>query len=179
MDHATGNIDNLTPVFLDGDNQSGILRRYGYLADSITDVWQCGEDFSAYVPGESENENMRRISSIIDFVQLPETSGPGEDYVWRTLQSRDAALEDTHPEVRSLIRSVMRQESISSESLTASQIAYLDKLPLSFSDSPSWTSAENLSRAVDQIQRGAFVAVQGRTLFKTQKGMFGLGHEYT
>ncbi|KAF5636720.1 heterokaryon incompatibility protein [Fusarium tjaetaba] len=178
MYHASGNIDNPAPVFLDGDNQSGILRRYGYLADSITDVWQGGEDCSAYVPGESENENLRRISSIIDFVQLPETSGPSEDYVWRTLRSRDAALEDNHPKVRSLIRSVMRQESISSESLTASQIAYLDTVPLSFSESPNWTLAEKLPHAVDRIQRGAFFAMQGRSLFKTQKGMFGLGHEY-
>lgn len=91
----------------------------------MTEVWRYSKDFHGEcvpgVPEERKLERIRRISSIIDFVQLPETSGPGEDYVWRTLQSCfNEPSEDVDHEVRSLIRSTMRQESIRSESLTTS-----------------------------------------------------------
>ncbi|KAF5591424.1 heterokaryon incompatibility protein [Fusarium pseudocircinatum] len=178
--YATGNIDRPNPVFVDGDNQYGILRRCGYLVDWITAVWRYSEDLRGKcVPEEMENEKTSRKSSIIDFVQLPETSGPGEDYVWRTLQSCFYEnSEEIHSEIRSLVRSVMRQESISSESLTTSQIAYLDTLPSPIPKPPDWSLAERVFYASDHIRGYAFVARRGRTLFKTQKGMFGLGHEY-
>ncbi|KAF5596809.1 heterokaryon incompatibility protein [Fusarium pseudoanthophilum] len=178
--HATGNIDRPAPVFIDGDNQSGILRKSVYLVDSITEVWRYPEDLHRVSLQEQRGEDkIRWMSSIIDFMQLPDTSGPGEDYVWRTLQPWFyGSAEDTHHEVRSLIRSVMRQEDIRSENVTVSQRAYLDTLTTTRLKQPNWTVAERLSDGIDQMRNFAFFPSRGRALFKTQKGMLGLGQKF-
>ncbi|KAJ0142685.1 Uncharacterized protein HZ326_14498 [Fusarium oxysporum f. sp. albedinis] len=125
-----------------------------------------------------EKEKVRRISSIGEFANLPHDSGPGEDYVWRTLEYCYAPVsQDTDQEVRSFIRALMRQQAISLEELTTSQIDYLDLLPLPVPASLTWNVTEKLSNAIKQIKEYVFVSERGRNLFKTQQGMLGLGHK--
>ncbi|TXB97302.1 hypothetical protein FocTR4_00011364 [Fusarium oxysporum f. sp. cubense] len=126
-----------------------------------------------------EKEKVRRISSIGEFANLPHDSGPGEDYVWRTLESCYAPVsQDTDQEVRSIIRALMRQQAISLEELTTSQIDYLDLLTLPVLASLTWNVTEKPSNAIKQIKEHVLVSERGRNLLKTQKGMLGLGHEF-
>lgn len=71
----------------------------------------------------------------------------------------------------------MRQQAISLEELTTSQIDYLDLLLLPVPASLTWNVTEKLSNAIKQIKEYVFVSERGRNLFKTQQGMLGLGHK--
>ncbi|KAF5635976.1 heterokaryon incompatibility protein [Fusarium sp. NRRL 52700] len=184
--YATGEIDVPTTAFIEGDNQHGILRRYGCFVDEIIHVWRYHEGSCVdSTPVGRERDKARRLSSIMEFVQLPQTSGPGEDYVWRTLLYRHDhynryrnASEDGDDEIRSFIRAVMRQQILTVDSLTWSQVLHLNTVPAPKPQSMNWTVAEKLSNAIEYVRECVFVSEQGRTLFKTQKGMLGVGYEY-
>ncbi|KAF5612272.1 heterokaryon incompatibility protein [Fusarium subglutinans] len=178
--YATGEIDVPTAAFVEGDNQQGILRRYGCFVDELSYIWQyTGGSCDKSTPAGRERDKTRRLSSIIEFVQLPHTSGPGEDYVWRTLRYRYSNdSEDAHDEISSFIRAIMRQQILTVDNLTMLQKVHLNSVPAPKPQSKNWTVAEKLSNAIQHVQDCVCVSGEGRTLFKTQKGMFGLGHEY-
>ncbi|KAF5549336.1 heterokaryon incompatibility protein [Fusarium mexicanum] len=177
--YATGEIDVPTAGFVEGDNQQGILRRYGCFVDEISYVWRYNEgSCDESTPAGRERDRTRRLSSIIEFVQLPQTSGPGEDYVWRTLRCRYSnGSEDAHDEISSFIRAIMRQKIVTVDNLSMSQKLHLNSVPAPKPQSKNWTVAEKLSNAIQHVQDCVFVLGEGRTLFRTQKGMLGLGHE--
>ncbi|KAF4500432.1 heterokaryon incompatibility [Fusarium agapanthi] len=91
---------------------------------------------------------------------------------------RRNAAEDAHDEITSFIRAIMRQQILTVDSLTMLQKLHLNSVPAPKPQSMSWTVAEKLSNAIGHVQDCVSVSEEGRTLFKTQKGMLGLGHEF-
>ncbi|KAF9761037.1 hypothetical protein IL306_003978 [Fusarium sp. DS 682] len=173
--NATAKIEVNIPAVLKDDDKIGILRRYGYCVDIVTEVWRYDEE--GHGARDVDRERADRISSVTKFVALPPSSGPGEDYVWRTLLSRHQDVSNHNDsEVNSLIRTIMREQAIAPEDLTASQRSYLEIRLLPYPESLTWTKTEKLSYWIKEIQQDVFVNESGRTLFKTQKGMLGLGH---
>ncbi|KAM0553188.1 hypothetical protein ACHAPJ_007475 [Fusarium lateritium] len=172
------------PTYLSGDDTLGILRRHGCRADVITEVWQpCPMVYYKDTATMLERNRESLLSSIVEFVQLPHESGSGEEYVWRTLLSRDWYVDVnafTSPEILSLIRKIMRQQSIDPNNLTTTQQSFVDRSQ----GKRSWTierqgprdTASKLAKSVKNLQLSAFSIASGRTLFKTTKSMLGLGH---
>ena len=166
------------------DDARGILRCPGCCVDFVTDVmqppqWKKWDDWTA-----SEIVDVEAwLSSIRDFAKLGPESSPGEDYVWRTIMldrydgiTRPKRFEAnlTDDERASIIRKIMRRVPIVVESLTEAQRDYICNGPLS----PSKFEIRDqiIELIVREWPRSLGSVARGRTLFKTNKGMFGLGH---
>lgn len=159
------------------DDSLGILRRAGCRVDIITDILQ---------PHKPSNKEMTRniedwLSGIMAFFGLGPVAGSGEDYIWRTILSQgwyDKINPSINEDIATLVRLIMRGQSIDVKLLKPTQEEFLNNLedPL--------VKQQNLVARLDQLvyaiqmikmlqMRGYFLR---RMLFKTIKGMLGLGH---
>ena len=165
------------------DDACGLLRCSGCYVDIVTDVmqssqWKKRDDWTASKIVDVE----AWLTSICDFVRLGPESGPGEDYVWRTIMldrydgtSRPNRFEGRpiDDEKASLICKIMRRVPIVAKSLTEAQKHYI------CFELSSLSNFETLDQKIENIVRWLELigsVDRGRTLFKTNKGMFGLGH---
>ncbi|KPM41644.1 hypothetical protein AK830_g4889 [Neonectria ditissima] len=167
------------------DDKLGVLRRPGCQVDVVTQVMQPPRwvQESRYMASQVGNTEAW-LTSIIEFVKLGPKSAPGEDYVWRTIMLNDlhryAGTSDLHngyftdEEIASLVRQTMRRENIDARLLTESQKKFVDN---------NIRLLPGLDTLEDKLADFAYVfpdmigrCGRERTLFKTMKGMFGLGH---
>lgn len=172
-----------TPAMNDRTEDPMILRRSGCQVDVITEVmqppkWVQHDEWAVSKIRDTD----RWLSSVFVFAGLGPQSGPAEDYVWRTiLQDQfDRLNRPNRPmseETAQLIRKIMRREHIDPGTLTEGQIDFIRSVPRRIESIPG---LENLS---DQIEwftsnwpEAVGTANRGRTLFRTAKGLFGLGH---
>ncbi|KAL0930531.1 heterokaryon incompatibility protein [Colletotrichum truncatum] len=156
-----------------------VLRRWGCIVDEITEIMEPPEDFkknNRRLPINSMETWRRRI---IDFVGLGMTPSSSEDYVWRTATNgyhhlgRSIYGRDISDGVPHFIRLIMRGEAIDMSSLTVAARNFLHCWI--FPDNKELdneTAANHAGRFLRDVAAGA----KGRTLFKTLKGMLGLGH---
>ncbi|KAF7534505.1 hypothetical protein G7054_g6170 [Neopestalotiopsis clavispora] len=173
----------------DGDDpRSPVLRRHGCYVDVITEVMQPPKliQSNKYIPSGIKDIN-GWLNSIIEFTKLGPESGPGEDYIWRTvMKGRHNDKQRTYwyknPSIKNdilrFLREVMRQHHINADSLTAEVAQYVCEGILYFQDySPQSKSLETrLSYIMHAWPRSIAMSGRGRTLFKTTKDMLGLGH---
>lgn len=169
---------------LDG---SRILRRRGCLVDEVAQVmaapeWIYMDNYT--VPDLPDVDQW--FQSIVAFVGLGRDPGPGESYVWRTVSYGkahelvhnlpcDCRLVETEG-VAALFRKIMRVEGVDHESLTAEQTACIRKdSNLCLIDSGPLKSRDVEQFASRWRQRVGNMN-RRRTLFTTQKGMFGVCH---
>ncbi|KAK7409673.1 hypothetical protein QQX98_008116 [Neonectria punicea] len=164
------------------DDKIDLLRRAGCRVDVVIEVmrpprWIQINKYTASAVADTETW----LASIVEFAKLGPNSGPGEDYVWKTVM-RDE-LNRSHDRYEqgpvdedglSLIRSIMRRETVDAQLLTRSQREFIQARML------PWSDADTLDDKLVEFERD-FVYEAGarsreRTLFKTVKGMFGLGH---
>lgn len=158
-----------------------VLRRTGCTVDLITDVMEPPDLIEKEEWGVLQIKDAGAwLASILDFVGLTAESGPGEDYIWRTIILDN--LDPDHPpepvpeEIAWLIRRIMRKERIEADTLTAAQVDFVR-------NGPCWGRTrlhESLERKLEVIMKQwpwrLGTINRGRTLFKTAKGMLGLGH---
>jgi hypothetical protein len=169
------------------DDARGLLRCPGCHVDVITDVMQAPEwkkldDWTASSIVDVEGW----LASIRDFAKLGPESGPGEDYVWRTimLDHYDGAIRPNRFEVKpisdekaSIIRKIMRRVPIVVEALTEAQREYIYELINLSHIQPNFETLDKQLEVIVTKWPGTIGFIgRGRTLFKTTKGMFGLGH---
>ncbi|WYZ35432.1 hypothetical protein EsH8_X_000079 [Colletotrichum jinshuiense] len=176
------------------ENNLGCLHRRGCLVDEIVEVMPPPDwiQENPYIPAYLKS-NEKWFSSIAAFMKLGKDSGAAEDYIWRTV-TRDNFLRYAHiwvpkrgaePEgnvtegLAWVCRRIMRLETIDTTTLTAEQdgfirIALKRRYGELASNGPLEAGkiklfAEDLRYTLGSINRH-------RTLFKTAKGMLGLGH---
>ncbi|KAF3002785.1 hypothetical protein E8E14_000290 [Neopestalotiopsis sp. 37M] len=172
----------------DSDLRSPILRRPGCYVDMITEVME----LSTWSQPKSQFLPIRDVESwlktIIDFTKLGPESGPAEDYIWRTVMRGDrhdqkrSGGPDRPPSVSDtilgFIRKFMRQESIDAESLMAEEAQYVSEGIFRFDEHRP--ESKSLDTKLSHVLRRWPVSIgaswRGRTLFKTNKEMLGLGH---
>ncbi|ETS76725.1 hypothetical protein PFICI_12112 [Pestalotiopsis fici W106-1] len=172
----------------DSDLQSPILRRSGCYVDVITEVmepptWIRADDYSpSYLP-----DVKGWFESIIKFTKLGPDSGPGEDYIWRTVMTsrrhdRERTSWQMDPPggdaISEFIRKVFRHESIDADDLTPEVAQYVSEGIYYFrKDEPQ---SKSLKTRLAYIMREWPMVIgticRERTLFKTAKDMLGLGH---
>ncbi|KAI5466983.1 heterokaryon incompatibility protein-domain-containing protein [Mariannaea sp. PMI_226] len=171
----------------ESDNKEGLFRCSGCRVDIITEVmqppmWVQRDEWLASRIVDSD----AWLSSILDFAKLGPDQAPGEDYVWRTILFGE--LGKTRPpnsdprrfgeEVASLVRKIMRRERIYVESLTQEQINFIRYGPFKLADSrPDLETVDDqLAYFAREWPKSIGACNRERTLFKTVKGMLGLGH---
>lgn len=187
--NATHGMMPLSTATASGDDgYSAVFCRPGCRVDTITEVMQPPE----WVQHNEWTQSWIRdanawLSSVFHFAGLGPESGPGEDYIWRTIMmdrfdgaNRPNSLEPKpmSQDTARLIRKIMRREHIECNSLTEDQIEFVSKGPLNLSNTrPNLETLEDqLSYLVYRWPEVIGSVGRGRTLFKTVKGMFGLGH---
>jgi len=170
------------------DDSRGILRYPGCRVDVITAVmqppqWEQHDEWTLSWIVDAEGW----LDSICDFAKLAPESGPGEDYVWRTIMRdfsgishRPSRFNTISEEEASITRKIMRRAPIALEALTSTERDYVHYLR-DILDYPTYEqlNSETINeleyilkkwpQAIGSINRG-------RTLFKTTNAMFGLGH---
>lgn len=165
---------------------SGLLRRPGCRVDVITEVmqppqWKKSSEWMASYIVDVDGW----LASIREFAKLGRESGPGEDYVWRTIM-RDLYDGYSRPnkfeakpmdnEKAALVRKLLRRMPIDLETLTEAQREYISHGIFS----PRYMQSEILEKQLEFMVAHWPETIgsvdRGRTLFKTTKGMFGLGH---
>ncbi|KAF7554911.1 hypothetical protein G7Z17_g2535 [Cylindrodendrum hubeiense] len=162
----------------------GVLSRLGCRVDVVTEVMQAppklaNDELNSYAPSY--------LSSTLEFAGLGPESGPGEDFVWRTLIGRGFGeingkscrlYEWISGDIALLVRMIMRQEQLDPDHLTPNQVDFINEGPLSL----GWTRPdlktpqEQLTNIVEEWPSTILYHNESRTLFKTIKGMFGRGH---
>jgi hypothetical protein len=158
-----------------GDPCRGLFLASGCRVDSITEImdWRAS--------GILDDKGW--LASIRDFAKLGPESGPGEDYVWRTItQARDDMSYGPHAyganpvddEKAFIIRKVMRQEPIALDALTETQREYIQNAM--FKQDYKKTLEEWIEYIVKQWPKLYRWLCKVRTLFSTAKGRFSLGH---
>ncbi|RMJ09775.1 hypothetical protein CDV36_010606 [Fusarium kuroshium] len=169
------------------DEGPWVLRRYGCYVSTITDVMEIPKELHTYqkgIPYADLTEDY--MASVLKFANLGSDSGPAEDYVWRTLVGRQYGEPRSfgryqhwmEGDIGLLVRSIMRQEFFDPEHLTESQKEFINDGPLYLRtlrmdiDTPE----KQLVHIVEQWPEDLLFQNVGRTLFKTNKDMFGRGH---
>lgn len=185
---ASGEIE-CTPTPRD-TTTSHILRRHGCYVDVITEVmpppqWDRYNEWSSLVLKDTK----AWLDSIIRFARLGPDSGSAEDYIWRTLRldEEPKGLDPSDPAKRTppsgdflrLVRKIMRQEPIDAASLNARESEIVRKGFINFA--VHHPDLDTLDKQISYVMREWPDSVacdsRGRTLFRTAKAMFGLGHE--
>ncbi|EHK44775.1 uncharacterized protein TrAtP1_002897 [Trichoderma atroviride] len=174
---ATSNISIPTLPSNENDDSLGILHRAGCRVDIITEILQ------PHRPpvGEMAQNVEDWLSGIMAFFRLGPVAGPGEDYIWRTILSQgwyDKVNPSMDEDIAMLVRMIMRGQSIDVKLLRPTQKDFLNNL-----DSPL-ARQRNLAARLDQLEYAAqmikMLQMRGSTvrrrIFKTRKGMLGLGH---
>jgi hypothetical protein len=171
-----------------GCNNAAVLRRSGCLVDVVTEVMQPPRwiqrnewDVSRIADGHAW------LSTVFEFAGLGPETGPGEDFVWRTImrdrldginRPNSRELKPVGAETAWLIRKILRRERIDESTLTEDQVEFIQSGPFDFSR--SLPKLEKLGDQISYIARhwpeSLGSSSRGRTLFKTAKGMLGLGH---
>ncbi|KAM0519364.1 hypothetical protein ACHAPE_003535 [Trichoderma viride] len=177
--NATGSIPITTLPHTKNADSLGILRRAGCRVDIITDILK-----PHVVSGNRFTETMKEwLSRIMPFFGLGSVPSPGEDYIWRTILSQepyDEINSSINEDIATLVRMVMRGLDVDVKFLTPVQRKFLDGLERLVVRSRDLTDqTDQLDRFVnsthiDMLQMKGVML--GYTLFKTRKGMVGLGH---
>ncbi|KAL6399923.1 Heterokaryon incompatibility protein 6, OR allele [Ilyonectria robusta] len=161
------------------DDRLQRIRRPGCIADVVTEVLPMMQ----WEPGSAYNYEAH-LASILDFANLGTSSSPEEDYVWRTIvMDRFAEYFDvpqdsdiSSEEIAGLARVIVRREPIDAELLTPKQRQHIDYVADKWGFEAD-TSEQRLQLVVKNWEGGILSWFsRGRALFKTVKGMFGLGH---
>ncbi|KAF4810068.1 Heterokaryon incompatibility protein 6, OR allele [Colletotrichum siamense] len=170
-----------------GFREGSALHRRGCIVDEVTEVLQ----WLRPAPRPTRiREPERWANSVVDFVGLGPESGPGEDYVWRTVLHGFAGLfqfcwkmynDGKMHDVPQMLRKVMRKDPLDVECLSKEALTVLrhegmwDGKAL---NSVEPVKAEERELLADELRGTVYFSVSrdSRTLFKTRKGMFGLGH---
>ncbi|KAJ3958336.1 hypothetical protein N0V92_005099 [Colletotrichum tropicale] len=170
-----------------GLQEGSTLHRRGCIVDEITEVFQPTIRASATANIEIWEQ---WEDSVVDFVGLGPESGPGEDYVWRTMVKGYACMfqfcwqmyiDGKMHDVPRILRRIMRKVPLNVEDLSTEGLKFLrgegmwDGEALRSVDPVKAEEMEHLAR---RLQGRAYrdMSRKHRTLFKTRKGMFGLGH---
>lgn len=180
------------------------LRACGYRVDTISEVlaeppWN--EGTQAWEETDIEQSDQRTnawIESVRKFTSLPahsSDSGPGEDYVWRTVMlgwdepwvswyepfnhSRLYLAEDeleASEAIRGLIRKIFRRESIDPSALTPAEAEFLlhKTTDRSSQQRRPLTLIERLNIVQHWPEFVTRLYCLKMTMFKTSKGMLGL-----
>jgi hypothetical protein len=123
------------------------------------------------------------LASIRAFAKLSPESGPGEDYVWRTIMRERYGWSDrplkyeanpVDDEKAFIIRKVMRQEPIELDALTETQSDYIQNgiVKRDYNQTFEQRIEYIMKEWPERIRR----VCHGRTLFRTAEGRVGLGH---
>ncbi|KAF4441570.1 heterokaryon incompatibility protein [Fusarium austroafricanum] len=164
------------------------VHRFGCRVDEITNVMHPPEwvQTTPYEPsGLKDPDNW--FQSIATFTRLGTESGPGEDYIWRTiarntparhtripLQGRTSIIEGTCE----LRRKIMRLQDVDARSLTDQEIEFIHNSPLynNFGSNSGVLNDQQVSWFATTWRESLSCGNRNRTLFKTSKGMLGLGY---
>ncbi|KAI9148817.1 Heterokaryon incompatibility protein [Paramyrothecium foliicola] len=163
------------------------LHYHGNNVDIITDVLEPPRyrHFSEWDVPQLENTTSW-LASILQFVELGPESGPGEDYIWRsvllgysTLQSgfHNTAMSE---EVLQLIRCLLRRKPIDAVALSKIQTDFIRRSivhPDIMAEQGNIQAQLQyfLDHGITSISTNAIM--NRRTFFKTSKAMFGVGHQ--
>jgi hypothetical protein len=163
-----------------------ILRVYGCIVDVVTEVMAPPEwvEENEWSPSFIK-DGPQWITSIREFVKLGKSSGPAEDYIWRTascdsLHERPGRAPGRHvgvtAEEADFIRRIMRDDAINAEELTPAQTDFIKRRSVEWrrgSDQPAQQQLRDFR--ISWLDTMGSVA-RSRTLFKTAKEMLGRGH---
>lgn len=174
---ATSNISIPILPCNENDDSLGILRRAGCRVDIITEILQPHKPFVKEMMQNVEEW----LSGIMAFFRLGPVAGPGEDYIWRTILSQgwyDKINPSIDENIAMLVCSIMRGHSIDVKLLKPPQKEFLDNLEYPLMKQQN--SVARLDQLVYATQIIKMLQTRGyylrRTIFKTRKGMLGLGH---
>ncbi|KAK3939377.1 hypothetical protein QBC46DRAFT_388075 [Diplogelasinospora grovesii] len=172
---ATNNVDCIN---------FAVLRRPGCRVDVIKEVMPPPKrvQYDEWQRSQIADAN-GWLSAVFNFAGLgPETS-PGEDYVWRTimchkLRKYGQITVATSEDIAWLIRRIMRRERVDISTLTEDQVEFIRRglYDLSRAQPKLQTLRDQLAYVVHEWPEYLGAMNRDRTLFKTMKGMFGLGH---
>lgn len=168
----------------EGDGK--VLHRFGCRVDTITAVMHPPEWVQATPSGEYQVKDTDSwFQSIVTFTGLDSESGPGEDYIWRTIM-RDGIegvpvgiwYGPNIEEARAICRKMMRAQHVDAKSLTDEQVKSIYRSRLLSGLDPNCQTLNDQQVALfASLWRKALGSWnRNRTLFKTSKGMLGLGH---
>ncbi|PNP37669.1 hypothetical protein TGAMA5MH_10437 [Trichoderma gamsii] len=161
----------------ENDDSLGILHRAGCRVDIITEILQ---PHRPLVKDMMQNVE-EWLSGIMEFFRLGPVASPGEDYIWRTVLSQgwyDKINPSIDEDIAMLVRLIMRGQNIDVKVLESAQKEFLDNL-----EDPH-VKQRNLVVQLDQhvyaTKMIKMLQMRGynlrRTIFRTGKGMLGLGH---
>jgi hypothetical protein len=169
-----------------GFTDSIFLRYYGYYVDEITEVLEppSWKQVSEWDLPEPENTTLW-LDSVYQFTGLGSESGSAEDYIWRSLLRGYNTLANNfgnsamNEDVLQLIRHLLRREPINAAALSEAQWDFLRSsyiIPTIMDDLGNVeTQLQDFCQEwVSRIMSDA--CMKQRTLFKTRKLMFGVGH---
>lgn len=145
-----------------------VLHRAGCRVDVITEVLQ--------LPPSAQINPSSWLTSVVGFIGLGPSTGPAEDYVWRTVFGGRFQSYTHSEDVAQLLRKVLRQEHMEANALTQDQAEFIRDWPESFGLMGTKHSKMNEQMASFEQVLLELVIFDGKTLFKTAKGMLGLGH---
>lgn len=161
----------------ENDDSLGILRRVGCRVDIITEILQPHKPLVKEMMQNVEEW----LSGIMAFFRLGPFAGPGEDCIWRTILSQgwyDKINPSIDEDIAMMVRSIMRGQSIDVKLLKPPQKEFLDNLEYPLMKQQN--SVARLDQLVYATQMIKMLQMRGynlrRTIFKTRKGMLGLGH---
>lgn len=186
FDAASG-IQALEPAASSNCLDPLVLRRSGCQVDVIMDVlpppeWIKSNEWAVSWIKDADTW----FASICSFAGLGPESGPAEDFVWRTILRGGSSFyrdrresEAISEDIAKLIRLILRGEHIDTNALTDDQVKFFrDGTVLYLPSSLEFKSFDDQVAYITQQWKENIGAVnRHRTLFKTAKGMFGLGHE--
>ena len=164
-----------------------ILRRRGCRVAVITEVMKPPEwTKPTEWPWDWRLKRLDKwLQSIRKFAGLGSESGPAEDYIWRTLARKyegkghsGDGVNEWKEEQNHLVRKIMRREPIDIATLTKDELDFFWKGPFAYYlDGWGVDKLEDRVKSLIHSWPKETLPLIGRTLFKTNKGMFGIGHE--
>ncbi|KAM7192137.1 Heterokaryon incompatibility protein (HET) domain containing protein [Naviculisporaceae sp. PSN 640] len=164
------------------------LRRAGCRVAIITEVMEAPEWVrpSEWPCDWRIKDHEKWLQDIKEFVGLGIETGPAEDYIWRTLAQRHKdhrpvehsdGLNQWRDENNHIVRKIMRREPIDPNELSETEAEFFWKGPYAYY-LDGW-GVDRLEDRIDQLMHNwvmMCLALPERTFFKTNKGMFGIGH---
>ena len=162
------------------------LRRHGCRVAVITEVMTPPEwTKPTKWPWDWKLKNLDNwLQSIREFTGLGIESGPAEDYIWRTLARKyegknfsPNGVNDWKEEQNHLVRKIMRREPIDIATLTKDEVDFFWKGPFAYYlDGWGVDKLEDRVKGLMHSWPKLILPLIDRTLFKTNKGMFAIGH---
>ncbi|OHE97368.1 hypothetical protein CORC01_07423 [Colletotrichum orchidophilum] len=160
------------------------ISQQGCYVDRVTEVmaapeWVQAGDYTASMLAKPDDWFL----SIIDFAGLGPEPGPEEDDVWRTVMqagyrnSRKSGLFVVGAGAEDYWRRIMRVQLVDAATLTAEETAFVVANSVDRGNPSGYDGSDEALRLFEREVRSSLGALnRNRTLFKTAKGMFGLGH---